>query len=234
MATEPGLLATARPASFDFVASLKVVTDDPAWVSKLLVASLVSLACGLIVPIPLLLGYYLRLMRRTLRGEARPLPEWNDWGGLFGDGLRVLALLLPHQLAFLLGVVLPFVLVLVASGTLGESRGGALVVLLVFPLMLLTLVLGFAFGVYLHAAFIRLAAVDDLRAAYDPGANVAFIRRNAFNVLLAFAVLIVTNFIAQFGLLLCCVGLLPAATWSQLCFHHALGRVAALDPQQGR
>jgi hypothetical protein len=234
MATQPGLIPAARPAAFDVVACLKVVTDDPAWVSKLLTATAVSLAGVLIVPIPLLLGYHLRLMRRAQAGEARPLPEWDDWGGLFGDGLRVLALVLPHQIAFLLVVLLPFVLVVTVSGALGGERGGALVALLVFPLVLLMLALALAFGVYLNATLVRLAAGGDLAAAYDPGANLAFVRRNVFNLLLAFIVLIVANFIAQFGILLCCIGLLPATVWSQLCFHYALGRAAALDPQRGR
>lgn len=229
MATNPGLPPAPPPASLDVVACIKVVTDDPAWVGKLLTATLVSLASVLIIPIPLLLGYHLRLMRRTLDGEARPLPEWDDWGGLFGDGLKALAVLLPHQLAFMVAVVLPFVLVVAVSGVLGEDRGGALVVLLVFPLILLVLALGLAFAVYLNVAYVRLAAGGDIAAAYAPGENLTFIRRNAFNLLLAFVVLFVTNFISQFGILLCCIGLLPAAVWSQLCFHHALGRVAALE-----
>ena len=47
-------------------------------------------------------------------------------------------------------------------------------------------------------------------------------------LLLAFGVLLVTNFVAQFGVLLCCVGLIPATLWSQIAFHHGLGQVARL------
>lgn len=235
MSTEPAVPPPPTPrTSLDFVACLKIVTDDPAWVAKLLTATLVSLAGVLLVPIPLLLGYHLRLMRRASAGEPQPLPEWNDWGGLFGDGLRALAVLLPHQLALLVAVVLPFVLVLGGAGALGGRRGGPLVVLLVFPLMLVMMFAVWAFAVYLHAAFTRLATAGDVAAAYDPVANLAFIRRNLVNVLLAFAVLLVTGVLAQFGVLLCCIGVFPATVWSQLCFHYALGRVAALDPERGR
>lgn len=37
----------------------------------------------------LALGYALRLMRHVLAGEETELPAWEDWGGLFLDGVRV-------------------------------------------------------------------------------------------------------------------------------------------------
>lgn len=40
------------------------------------------------------LGYTLRASRSYLRGE--PLPDWNDWGSLFLDGIRVMALVLGY------------------------------------------------------------------------------------------------------------------------------------------
>ncbi|MBI3003102.1 MAG: DUF4013 domain-containing protein [candidate division NC10 bacterium] len=54
---------------------------------KLVAGSLLNL-----VPILnlLALGYALRLMRQVLAGEETQLPAWEDWGGLFLDGIRVL------------------------------------------------------------------------------------------------------------------------------------------------
>ncbi len=226
MTTTPAL-PRPRPA-FDFMASLSVVGDDPAYLRKLLIGSLVLLAGVLILPLPLLIGYYFRVTRRTALGEQWPLPEWDDWGGLFMDGLRVIALILPHQIAFLLSVGLPFGAVGLGALALGDNVG-PLVMLLILPLMLLVMLASLGFAVYLQVAQVRLALSQDLGQAFEPAANVAFLRRNVGPLLLAFAVLLVTNFIAQFGVLLCCVGLLPATLWSQIAFHHALGQVARID-----
>ncbi len=225
--TSPPAPAPARPG-FDFMASLGVVGQDPAFVRKLLIGSLVMLAGFFILPLPLLVGYHFRVLRRTALGEPRPLPEWDDWGGLFIDGLRVMALLLVHQLGFLLGIGLPLGGVLLVSSALHDGTG-ALVALLLVPLALLVVVAAVTLAVYLQVVQIRLALTDDWGAACEPSANVSFMRRNVGTLLLAFAVLLVTNFIAQFGVLLCCVGVLPATLWSQIAFHHALGQAARLD-----
>jgi Protein of unknown function (DUF4013) len=217
-----------QPPAFDFMASLTVLGQDPAYVRKLLIGSLVLLAGMLLLPLPLLIGYYFRVLRRTALGDPRPLPEWDDWGGLFLDGLRVLALVLPHQLGFLLSVGIPFGVVMLSAGALGD-QGGALFMLLILPLLLLAVVAALGFAAYVQVAQMRLAVTQDLAAAFEPGANVAFLRRNIGSLLMAFAVLLATNFVAQFGVLLCCVGVLPATLWSQIAFHHALGQVARLD-----
>ncbi len=228
MTTPPALPPpAASAAAFDFVASLRVVTDDPAWLRKLLVGSLVTLFGILVLPLPLLIGYQLRVVRNTARGDARPIPEWEDWGGLFMDGLRVLALIIPHQLAFMLAVGAPFAAIVLGGAALGDNAG-PLVMLLLLPLGLLTVAAALVFAGYVQVAQIRLAVTDNLGAAFDFAANAAFLRRSIIPLLLAFGVLLVTNFVAQFGVLLCCVGLIPATLWSQIAFHHGLGQVARL------
>jgi hypothetical protein len=145
------------------------------------------------------------------------------------DGLRVLLLLIPHQLVFLFAIGAPILAIVLGSAALGDERAAVLIVLLVFPLMLVIVLAALVFAGFVQAAQIRLAVTDDLGAAFDFGANMAFLRRNVINLLLAFGVLLVTNFVAQFGVLLCCVGVVPLTLWSQLAFHHALGQVARLD-----
>ncbi|MDO5297170.1 MAG: DUF4013 domain-containing protein [bacterium] len=56
---------------------------------------LIAFLCNIsLIGQPLALGYALRTSRRCLRGQ--PLPEWQDWGNMYLDGLRALALkLLP-------------------------------------------------------------------------------------------------------------------------------------------
>jgi hypothetical protein len=226
-------VAPMPAAALDFGGCLKAFTSDPGWVGKLLVGSLITILGCLILPLPLLLGYQLRVLRLSAAGAPRPFPEWEDWGGLFVDGLKVLAVLIPHQLALFAGVGLPILAIMAVSGALGEERGGPFVMLLVLPLALVGFVALLAFAVYIQAALLRLAQTGDIAVAFQPAENVAFVKRNAAPLLLAFAVLIVTNLLAQFGMCLCYVGLIPTTLWSQLTFHYALGQVARMDAARG-
>ena len=44
-------------------------------------------------------GYFVRLVRNVARGDERPLPEWDDLGGIFSDGLRAVAVYLAYFVA---------------------------------------------------------------------------------------------------------------------------------------
>lgn len=66
--------------------ALSYVLRDPRWVVRVVAA-----AALLLVPFfgwVLLFGYGMRIVRQVAAGVDLPLPGWNDWGGLFGDGLR--------------------------------------------------------------------------------------------------------------------------------------------------
>ena len=64
------------------------------------------------------MGYFVRLVRRVARGDARPLPEWDDLGGIFSDGLRALVVYLVYvvPVAMILPLTLGGVLLLVIAG----------------------------------------------------------------------------------------------------------------------
>jgi hypothetical protein len=84
--------------TIDFARALTFIKDDPRWLAKIGIGSLVSLSTLLLVGIPPLTGYFQRVIRRVAEGEVYPLPEWEDWGGLFADGLKALAMVALHLL----------------------------------------------------------------------------------------------------------------------------------------
>ena len=66
-----------------------------------------SVIGGLLAFIPIInlfvFGFLYRFAKRLLREGSLELPEWEDWGGLFRDGLRFLA---PWSLYWLLPVLI--------------------------------------------------------------------------------------------------------------------------------
>jgi hypothetical protein len=184
-----------------------------------------------LIGVPLLWGYSYRLVRRAAAGRTPPLPEWDDWGGIFMDGLKVAAVLIAHYIAAGL-LMLPLVLVLmVVPGSMDNPSG--FFALALFLMMAIAMVLLMVFAVYVHVAIVRMAVLDDLAEAFRPAEIVEFIRRNLGNTALAWVAFIIANFVSQFGFLLCCVGLLPATFWSVTVMFFSLGEVARLDSELG-
>jgi hypothetical protein len=215
----------------DLVRCLIFIKDDPDWLRKVLFGSLAALLTGLLIGMPLLWGYSVRLVRRAAAGLEPPLPEWDDWGGIFVDGLKVLAVFIAH---YLVGAVLmsPLIVTLVVlPGSMDDPAGLFAIVLLL--MMLVGFVLLIALAIYVHAAIVRMAVLGDLAEAFRPGEIIAFLRRNLGNTALAWVAYIIANFVSQFGFLLCCVGLLPATFWSVTVMFYAMGEVARLDPELG-
>jgi len=230
-------LDAPKQESLDFARAFRFVFDDPDWLKKVLMGSLFTLLTALLVGTVFLAGYFSRLIQRTARGERHPLPDWDDLGGLFSSGVRAMGAYCVYMLAVLLplfGVGLVVALMaggLSAGGNETAARGaGALAgvgFVLAYGFFILAML---ALMLYLPAALTRLALSERFGTAFEVQANFAFIRRSPLNYFLALVFYLVASFAAQFGILACCVGLLPATFWSLCVFGFALGEVARLGP----
>jgi hypothetical protein len=236
-------MSTATPApsgTVDFGRAFTSVTQDPDWIKKVLVGGVFALLCSVLVGIPFLLGYWSRTLRNVVAGAARPLPEWDDLGGLFGEGLRLTGV----YLAYVFGVFLvagalgclvasPFMLLGGAhrSAEFEPSQAlGALGGLAMVAFYGLFMIASLAMAVYLPAALARAALRGTMADGFDWRAVVDFIRANLGNYLLSLVVYLAASLVAQVGFLLCCVGVFPAAFWSYMVFAVALGDTIRLNP----
>ncbi len=219
-------------SSLDFGRTLGFFFQDPNWVQKILIGSLFTILSFFFIGGIFIAGYIVRLIRRAARGEPYPLPEWDDLGGMFAEGLSAIGAYLIHLVPVVAIFFMSFVPLILLGERDGEPPPAAL--LLFFPLMIVAIVILFAVMFYFTAAFTRLAVEERFGAALEVQLNIAFLKRNAINFLLAVVAFMVANFIAQFGILLFCVGILPATFWSQCVAAYALGDVAFRDPGSHR
>ena len=232
--------APSDPHGIDFARCFRFVTDDPDWIKKVLIGGAFMLASIFIVGIFFVAGYWARFLRQVAAGQATPLPEWDDLGGLFGDGLKIVGVYLVHLLGMVAVVAaLGCAVGLVTMGVAGIAPGseeagsaaGAVGGLGFVALYGLFLVLGLALAVYMPAVFVRVALRDRFAEGFAWRENVAFIRQNLANYALSLVLALITNFIAQFGVVLCCVGVFPAAFWGYLVVGYALGETVRLSPR---
>lgn len=90
---------------------LRFPFDDERWRNKAVIGGLLTLFGVIILPLYLpLAGYAVRIMQQTIEGESPSLPEWDDWGELFLDGLRFTIVGIVYNLPALLFLCCAYVL----------------------------------------------------------------------------------------------------------------------------
>jgi hypothetical protein len=230
--------APAPAADLDLGRAFSFAFQDPEWIKKMLLGGLFSLLGMLIVGVFFVSGYFVRLIRRAARGEERPLPDWDDLGGLFGEGVPVVGVYLGYVLPV---VLVPVLLVVVSAVVFGGTASlahrseaaanamGAMLSVVILGLYALFMLVMFALMAYLPAALVRLALLGRFGAAFEWRENVAFIRRNFGPYLLTLGFYLVASFVAQFGVILCFVGVFPVSFWSLCVLGYCLGLVARGD-----
>lgn len=193
--------------------------EDEQWIPKILIAAGIlfgGILLGILV-IPafiagfLLSGYGVEITRRVINGNPQVLPEWDNWGQLLVDGLKV----------FIIGIVyaLPIILVGLCLGiptaATAESAPN-LSSLLGAVSGCLNFLWGIVVAILSPAAIAFFVVNDDLGAAFRFGDVFNFVRENFSNYLIVLVMSWVTGLIAFVGFLFCLLpGLVtaPYAGW---------------------
>ncbi len=204
---------------------------DVAWKNKFLIGSLVVLVSFVIpvVPYLALYGYMMQIMRRVIVEEGEPfLPEWNDWGKLLTDGLKlfgaVFIYMLPIFILLAIGFGFMFVLIiampLLAEMVNPDSEGAgalfslmplasSLVILIVFSA---TMLFGLALGLIMPAIMGHVVATDDFSAAFRWREWWPVFRTNLSGFLMAQVVVLALSFginsvlsILYYTIIFCCL-----------------------------
>lgn len=224
----------------DFGKAFTFMFEDPDWVRKLGIGTAVMfigivlspLLIGLI-PLIMIMGYTVDVVRNVMMRRERPLPEWEDWGGFLGRGFKVFVALFVWALPIII-LIAPLAIV----GALAEQNGGgmeAIAVIVMICGVCLTFIWGIFYALITPAIYARIAATDRLSAAFEVGKIWAFTRDNLGNVIITILLGIVASLIASLGATLGLVGLcvavlvtLPLASlWQMLVNAHLYGQIAA-------
>src|SRR5713226_7263081 len=94
----------ASSTQFDFLRPFTFAFDDPRWVPKILLGGVFALAAIFLVGIFFIYGYLARLVRNAINGVQYPLPEWDDLGEYFTEGVKL----------FVVGLIYAIPVVLIA------------------------------------------------------------------------------------------------------------------------
>jgi hypothetical protein len=203
--------------------SFSFVFEDPRWLTKVGIGTLVLILSSLLAPILIgILGYFivagyaLEVLRNVRNGEPYPMPEWRDrWGEWLVLGVKAAVAIFVWSLpAILISIPMSFGFALTDNGDL-VALGGLLAACFSCLLFLWIVVVLLATPVI----YIRLAETEELSSAFRFGDILSFTREHIGNVIVATIVYVIASFLigvlgSIVGLILCLVGLfvtLPAA-----------------------
>lgn len=203
--------------------------NDPNLGANIAIGAICFLFAFAFFPMLLVMGYQLRVARRTREDPGAPLPTWEDPGALFLDGLKAwLATVIPVLLAyFVLGLVVGGGMLVVAL-LAGSGGGGpvAAVAGMVGMVGLVGVLFAFCFlWIYLQPALhLHYLRTGSIGAGLELGA----IRRLMFarpgRYFEVFLYHLVIGMIAGFvGELACLIGLLATMPWAFFTQGHLLG-----------
>lgn len=209
------------------------VFEDARWLNKVLIGGLFQLLAFMLVGIPFLLGYLARMIRNVVAGDPVPLPEWDDLGDKFTEGLRLLGVGLVYVLPLfvLIGLcVIPAVIVGGLSHHMDSDfdPAGCMVAgmwCLIFPISL-------AYMFWMPAALLHAVVDESFGAAFDFGRIRRFIANNIGNYLLSIVILFVARVAASLGMILFCIGIVFTMFWGMLVTFYAFAQTWRLAQQK--
>jgi hypothetical protein len=168
----------------DIQKALTYPFKDKSWAAKLGLFVVV-----LLVPIVNLAGtgYSLEITRRVMKGNPKPLPEWEAWGRKFLDGLILALAFLVYSLPVWLLAIVPAALVAVPAFMSGNRdfqaisdivRGAGSVLYL--GLGCLSILYGLGLSLLLPAVVIRYAQEGKFAACFRLRELFAVMRRSGY------------------------------------------------------
>jgi len=228
----------------NFGKSFTFMFEDPEWLRKLGIGTLVALL-GLVlspvliglIPLLMVLGYSLVALRNVMDGQERPLPEWNDFGGFLVLGIKLAAALFVWALPAIVAA-LPLGIgsaLLSNSMDSGATAGGVTLVVCGSCLMILWALL---VALITPAIYIRLARTGRFGSAFALGKLWEFTRANLGSVIVALVLVwlagLIASIVAPLGVLIVVIGLLItipfAVLWQSLVQAHLFGQVGVASP----
>lgn len=226
----------------DIAKAFTYIMDDEDWVMKVLIGAVLTFFFFLLLPIPILVGYSVAVLRNVRDGYERPLPAWDDWGKLFMDGLSIMI----AQFVYTLPILLLFCVVtggMIASAGMAEMSQGLAEasMLATFGLSACIFLLWYiAFLFISPAIMIQYSNTGQLGACFRFGEVIGIARRNMADILIVFVVILVLSFgfsaITSFLTFIPCLGAIAALILSfafgpyvMMVTGHLYGQIAAKE-----
>ena len=208
----------------EFERAINFIWKDEDWLKKILIAAVLLLTgIGSIGVI----GWMAELARRVAANEENPLPEWDDIGQYFINGLKFFAVTaiwsIPATILIGISSLLPMLLTAFDEPNALIALFGIMVVclnLLVFLYILVVTLLSMPL-------WVRVAEDTPFAELINPANAWQLLRANAGGYVVAMLVSWLAMLVASFGTIACIIGVFFTSAISQSIFAHLTGQATA-------
>ncbi len=205
----------------DIGSSFTYMFEDQNWIKKIVIGGIVAL-------IPIVnfaaLGYVVQIIRNTRDGRPTPLPEWDQFGAYFMDGLWVFLIFLVYMIP----VILLACVQGVGTAALANNKDTENVVgILSGCLSCLIALWSILVAILIPAVLIRYAEVGEFMAGFRFGEVFSVITANIGSYVIVLLLWWVASFIGQLGVILCIIGVIFTSFWAYLVGGNLIGQLAA-------
>lgn len=197
----------------DIGLAVRYVFDDENWVAKIGIGAIVTILAIFIIPIPFLIGWGIAVTRNVSDGIESPLPEWQDWGKLFNDGLKVLVAQFVYTLpVWLLSCFVTLGAIGISSGDDALAAIGGISLFLVSCLIVLVAIALAFLSPAIIIQYVRNG--DDFAACFRFGEVFGIARQNFGDILVTFLVAWVAGLVVGLAAVVPILGWLVALAGS--------------------
>ena len=204
----------------DFGLAFSYVFDDEDWVKKLALGSVLCLTVIGIIPV---LGWGLEVIRRVIKEEPEPLPDWSEFGQYFVKGFLVAVVIFIYFLPItLLGSCNAGVGSLLGNSS--EDFAAPLFWILTSCLSCLYILYSLGASLLIPAALGNYAAKGEFGAVFKLGEIFRIVRNNLGTYGLVFLGLLLSNIIAPLGTVACVIGVGITTAYAILFNSHLMGQ----------
>jgi hypothetical protein len=203
----------------DYTESLSFSFRDEEWIKKVGIGGVIGVLVmytGILIFLSVFaFGYYVAVLRQAASGKADKLPEWNDWGKLFADGISALMIGVVHFVV--IGGICAISIVYVANSFFSDGE-------MAFAIVLISLATLFSLIVFPNLGLVQYAVSGNLGDAFNFGKIFFFLKRELANFLGA----AIFSFILNLTLFIMGLGIFSPFTnfWGMIVQAHLFGQCA--------
>ncbi|MGB8253230.1 MAG: DUF4013 domain-containing protein [Anaerolineaceae bacterium] len=170
------------PNTQNLITVFKYPFTDPRWFQKMLVGALLVLASMIIWVIPsvFVTGYLSRISRRIISGDGQAaLPEWDDWGKLFVDGIKLVGVSIIYSIPLLISILATYAMMFIPYigmlSSMSDWSGHGMnngfpssffLIFLMYPMMGVGILISLVTAVFLPPALMHVIARDSFSAGF--------------------------------------------------------------------
>jgi hypothetical protein len=217
----------------DLEKSLAFPFRDGNWVLKFIIGIAFMLLSIIGLGLPVMAGYYVQTVRRSMRDEDPALPEWTDIGIMFVTGFKFCVVYVLYLLPAIL-LVLPALLIGVVAGVGELPEGfGAIVTIYTFGMLLIYIPYVLAFTLLSPVITCRFALNERISEALDIGAVLRDFRAVWPTATVTVLLTILLQTLAWAGIFLFLIGVLVTIFYSVVVSAHLFGAVHRVRVREG-